>query len=63
MAGVSALYLILSFIIKIPVLNASSVTLIKSHILQCLIWVFTIFQCPFYGMPGINRLNLKHSSR
>ena len=29
-------------------------TLIRQHILWCLIWVYTVCQCPFYGMLGLN---------
>ena len=33
-------------------------TLIRCHILQHLIWVYTVCQCPFYGTLSINGLNL-----
>ena len=31
-------------------------TVIRRRILWRLIWVYTICQCPFYGMLGLNRL-------
>ena len=33
-------------------------TLIRCHILQYLIWVYTLCQCPFFGTLGINGLNV-----
>ena len=34
-------------------------TLIIRRVLLCLIWVFTVCQCPFYGTLSINGLNAK----
>ena len=37
-------------------------TLIKRRVLRRLIWVYTVFQCPFYGTPGLNGLRNDHIS-
>ena len=51
-----AVVVVLSFI-EIPVLNLMHTveTLIRYHIVWHLIGAFIVWQCPFCGMPGINR--------
>ena len=38
--------------LQISELNANS----EDPVLQCLIWVYTVCQCPFYGTLGLNGL-------
>ena len=44
---VSGWFLSLSYLTEIPVVNANSVDPDQ-------IWIYTVFQCPFYGLIGIN---------
>ena len=47
---------IITNIYKMPALSANSVD--PNQTPQRLIWVFTVCQCPFNGMPDLNGLNI-----
>ena len=56
--GVCFAFLVLSCFTEISVFNANSVDPIRCHVVQLLIWIFTVCQCPLYGTSGIKGLIL-----
>ena len=58
---VSSKFLLLQCFIEIPVFNANSVDPDQTLHSVGLIWVYTICQCPFYRMLGINGLTHYHT--
>ena len=47
---------LMPYLKEIPVFDANSVDPDQIPVLQHLIGVYTVFECPFYWMPGINGL-------
>ena len=50
------LFLLLSCFVDIPVFNGNSVDPNQMPHLRYLIWIYTVYQYPFYGTLGINGL-------
>ena len=55
--GVSGYFFLLLLVcfIEIHVFNANSEDPIRHRVLWRLLWIYSIFQCPFYGTRRINK--------